>query len=86
MFRYFLRSLIGRSLLQRTLHKHFRGVPPGEILTAAREFPLTSRVDVQIGLEQLFAERGGAKLLGIHSPMNQETSTMAHVFTAGPSQ
>jgi ATPase family associated with various cellular activities (AAA) len=84
MIGYFFRSLIGRSPLQKTLRKHFRGVSPSEIVTAAREFPVTSRVDVQIALEQLFAERGGAKLLGIHSPMNQETPTMAHLFTAGP--
>jgi hypothetical protein len=84
MIGYFFRALTGRSGLQKALHKHFQGFSLGEIVTAARDFPVTSRVDVQTALEQLFAERSGAKLLGIHSQMNQETSTLAHLFSGGP--
>jgi hypothetical protein len=55
----------------------------GEIVTAARDFPIISRVDVQRALEQLFAEDTGAKLLGIHSQMGHETPTIAHLLTPG---
>jgi AAA+ superfamily predicted ATPase len=41
-------------------------------------------VDVQTALEELFAERPGTKLLGMHSQMNQETPTLAHLFSGGP--
>jgi hypothetical protein len=63
---------------------YFKGLALTDIVTAAREFPITSRVDVQTALEDAVAKRGGAKLLGIHSPMNQETPTMAHLLTRGP--
>jgi hypothetical protein len=81
---YFFRALTGRSPLQKALRDHFRGVALGEIVTAARNFPVTSRVDVQTALDDLFADRPDAKLLGIHAAMGQETSTMAHLFTSGP--
>ena len=80
---FFLRS-IGRSQIQRALHRHFNGVALTDIVTAARDFPITSRVDVQTALEDVVASRGGARLLGIHSPMNQETPTMAHLLMRGP--
>ena len=56
----------------------------GEIVTAAREFPITSRVDADSALNQLFATRADTKLLAIHSQMNQETPTLAHLFTPDP--
>jgi hypothetical protein len=56
----------------------------GDIVTAAREFPITSRVDVQGALEELFRNRPDTKLVAIHSPMNQETPTLAHLFSGGP--
>lgn len=55
-----------------------------EIVTAAREFPITSRIDVQAALDQLFATRADKKLLAVHSQMNQETPTLAHLFATGP--
>jgi hypothetical protein len=55
-----------------------------EIVTAAREFPVTSRVDVQLALDQLLADRPGARLLGVHAQMNHETPTLAHLLTPGP--
>jgi hypothetical protein len=51
MIGYFFRAVTGGSLLQRTLRKHFGGVPLSEIVTAAREFPITSRIDVQTALD-----------------------------------
>ena len=78
------RALTGRSGLRKALRKHFQGLSLGEIVTAAREFPATSRVDVQTALEQLFTERPAAKLLGIHTPVTHETPTLAHLFGGGP--
>ncbi len=63
---------------------HFEGLALSKIVTAAREFPITSRVDIQTVLDQLFADRADAKLLAVHSQMNQETPTLAHLFTTGP--
>lgn len=83
MISYFLRSL-GRSALQKMLSKHFGEVPLAGIVTAARDFPITSRVDVQTGLEGVLGERSEAKLLGIHSQMNHETPSFAHLFAPGP--
>jgi DNA polymerase III delta prime subunit len=84
MVSFFLRSMIGRSQLHRWLRTHFKTIALTDIVTAAREFPITSRVDVQIALEAVIAERGSARPLGVHSPMNQETPTMAHLLTRGP--
>jgi hypothetical protein len=81
---YMLRALTGKSDLQKALRKHFQGLSLGEIVTAAREFPITSRVDVQVALEHLMGKRQDVRLLGIHSPMNQETSTLAHLLGSGP--
>jgi len=84
MIGYFFRTLTGRSALRKTLRQHFRSVALGEIVTAAREFPITSRVDVEAALNELFANRADAKLIAVHSQMNQETPTLAHLFTGGP--
>jgi choline dehydrogenase-like flavoprotein len=46
---YVLRGFAGKSALRKALQKHFEGVQLGEMVTAAREFPIISRVDVQTG-------------------------------------
>src|SRR5262245_36442802 len=76
--------MMSRSSLQRALGDHFKGLELTDIVTAARDFPVTSRVDVHAALEQLAGERHGGRLLGIHSPMNHETPTIAHLITRGP--
>jgi len=81
---FVLRSIIGRSPLQRALQAHFKGIVFTELVTAARDFPITSRVDVHTALEEMMERRGTGRLLGIHSPMNHETFTMAHLLTRGP--
>jgi hypothetical protein len=48
------RAITGTSPLQKTLRNHFGRVQLGEIATAAREFPVTSRVDIQIALNDIF--------------------------------
>lgn len=76
--------MVGRSALQRALRDHFKGLELTDIVTAARDFPITSRVDVHTAIEQLAAQRGGSRLLSIHSPMNHQTPTIAHLMTRGP--
>lgn len=83
MIGYFLHGLRS-SALQKTLSRHFGGMPLAAIVTAARDFPITSCVDVQTALERVFGERSEAKLLGIHSQVNHETLSFAHLFAPGP--
>ena len=84
MIGYFFRSLAGASALRKTLRRHFGDVPLGQIVTAAREFPITSRVDVEAAVTGLCAGLADTKLLGVHSQMSHETPTIAHMFTGGP--
>ena len=80
---YWLQS-VASTALQKTLRKHFEGVPPSQIVTAAREFSIISRVDVQRAFDQLFATRPGTRLVGVHSQMNHQTVTLAHLLGPGP--
>jgi hypothetical protein len=84
MISYFFRSLTGRSPIQKALRRHFDGAPVATIVTAAREFPVTSRVDVQAALDQLLAARPVALMFGVHSAMSHETPTLAQLFAPGP--
>jgi hypothetical protein len=59
MLGYALRTLVGRSPIQKIVQQHFNGVGPGDICSASREFPFTSRVDPQAAVEQSFAGRSG---------------------------
>jgi hypothetical protein len=85
MIRFLLRQFIGRSEIQKKLGKHFNSIALGELVTSGKDFPVTSRVDVQAALQEAFAEtvNPGAALLGIHSQIGHETVTLAHVFTGG---
>src|SRR5262245_4783390 len=86
MIGFLVQSMFGRSALRKALQQHFGRLSVGDIATAAREFPITSRVDVQAALEQVFAGRSETRLLGIHSQMGHETPTLAHLLTPGPFQ
>jgi ATPase family associated with various cellular activities (AAA) len=78
--------LFGRSTFRKILQKHFGNASVGDIATAAREFPVTSRVDVQTALEQVFAGQPGTTLMGVHSQMGHETPTLAQLLSEGPFQ
>jgi hypothetical protein len=84
MIGYLLRAVTRKSALHKALQKHFEGAQLGEIITAAREFPTISRVDLQMALDQMFEKRSATRLLGIHSQMGHETPTLAHLFGTGP--
>jgi hypothetical protein len=80
----FLLGMLGRSRVQRTLEKHFRGLSLSTIVTAARDFPVTSRVDVHAALDQMLTKQPDTRVVGIHSQMGHETPTLAHLFTRSP--
>jgi hypothetical protein len=84
MIGYAFRTLTGKSPMQKKLKEHFGRLPVEETATTARSFPLASRVDVQLAIDQFFAGHGTSTLLGIHSAMGHETPTLAHLFTRGP--
>jgi ATPase family associated with various cellular activities (AAA) len=84
MISFFLRSALASSRLQRALRTHFKGIAVTDIVTAGRDFPITSRVDVQAAIEDVVPPGEEARLLGIHAPMNHETPTIAHLLAPGP--
>ena len=84
MIGYAFRMMTGKSPIQKKLKQHFGGHPLEEIITAARTFPLASRVDVQLAIDDFFSGREKPLLLGIHSALGHETPTLAHLFTRGP--
>ncbi len=73
-----------KSGTQVRLIGHFGARALEDIVTAARTFPLASRVDVQRAVEQFFVGREEPALLGIHAAYGHETITAAHLFTQGP--
>jgi hypothetical protein len=83
MVSFLFRTVFG-SGLQNTLRKHFGGVPIAEIVTAAREFPVTSRVDVQRALDDWFQAQSGVTAIGVHAQVSHETLTLAHLSAPGP--
>ena len=84
MFGYWFQMITGRSATRKRLRRHFGGLPLERIVTAARTFPVASRVDMQIALDDFFARREKPLLLGIHAPFGHETPTLAHLCTSGP--
>lgn len=84
MIGYIFRTFTGKSPTQRKLKQHFGRRPLEEIVTAARTFPLASRVDVQLAIDEFFSGREKPIVLGIHSVIGHETPTLAHLFTRGP--
>jgi hypothetical protein len=80
-----LAMLTRTSSLGKALHEHFQGTEIGDIVTAARQFPIISRVDIQMALDQIFENRPASKLHGILSPMmGHQPVTLALLFSAGP--
>jgi AAA+ superfamily predicted ATPase len=63
-----IRVLAGKSTISRMLQKHFHGQAPHTLVTTGRSFPLASRVDVQLALDDFFSNDPNAQRLGLHSP------------------
>jgi hypothetical protein len=86
------RAAFGGSRFRKTLLKHF-GVPPGQIATAGRQFPITARVDIQSAFEEMLKTRPGTTLFGITCVNPHEVPTLANTLAgshfpvdAGPLQ
>jgi hypothetical protein len=63
-----IRMLAGQSSVSKLLRKHFHGYPPHALVTTGRTFPLASRVDVQLALDEFFTRNEGVLRFGLHSP------------------
>ena len=77
------RMMSGLSATRKRLAKHFAGHRLERLATAARSFPIASRVDLQLAVDSFFAARAKPTLLGIHVMFGFETPTLAHLFSAG---
>jgi hypothetical protein len=70
------------SQLQKRLLKHFN-LPARDVVTAGRQFPISSRIDLQSGLENLLNVDAATTLLGLVSPNSHESLTFAQML-GGP--
>lgn len=50
-----IRALAGKSTISKMLQKHFHGQAPHTLVTTGRSFPMASRVDVQMALDDFFS-------------------------------
>jgi hypothetical protein len=85
MIGYFLRGVTGKSAVRKALQKRFEGVQLGEIVTAAREFPMIkySKTALLQGFLE-FMRRWGMKLRRwrICSPLGPSQWTLVRCSTA----
>jgi ATPase family associated with various cellular activities (AAA) len=65
------------------LREHFGKSDLSSLVAASRTFPVTSRADLQVALEKLFAEAYKATLIGIHPQYSHEPLSTAHLVTEG---
>jgi hypothetical protein len=65
------------------LKKHFGSTKLASLVAANRTFPVTSRPDLQIALEKIFAETYRADLYGIHPQYSHEQLSTSHLATEG---
>jgi len=63
------------------LRSHFGKQRLEQLVTASRNFPLSARVDVQLALDKIFAERFKAELIGVHRRFGHETMTIPELLT-----
>jgi hypothetical protein len=78
-----LRAFRPRDPLRALLQRHFQRVPVEQLITAARTFPVTTRVDLQLALERLFRDQFPSAPVGIHSQFSHETLSFAHLLGGG---
>jgi hypothetical protein len=67
---------------RKALERHFGKEAVTTLVTAGRTFPITSRVDVQLALEALFAKDYSARLIGVHSHFTPETMSIASLISS----
>jgi hypothetical protein len=61
-----IRTLSKRPTVSKLLRKHFRGYPPDALATTSRTFPITSRVDLQLALDEFFTRKDGNRRFGLN--------------------
>jgi hypothetical protein len=79
MFRRSKTRHTARALLQQ----HFAPLEIDRLVTAGRTFPVTTRVDLQVALEDQFRSRYPAALRGVHAEYAMETLSIAHLASDG---
>ncbi|WP_263367163.1 AAA family ATPase [Edaphobacter bradus] len=67
------------ALAATALQEHFPGLPLESLVSSNRTFPITSRVDLQRALDQVFQD-SQTKLHGLHARYAHETITVAHLL------
>ena len=72
------------SLALDVMKKHFGRDQLIGLVAASRTFPVTSRADLQIALDRIFAETFRAALYGVHAQFNHEPLSTSHLTTEGP--
>lgn len=70
-----------QSLVAHKLAHHFRRQPLEQLVTASRNFPVSSRIDLQVALDKIFEEQFKAELIGLHRRFGHETMTFSELLT-----
>jgi hypothetical protein len=63
-----IRTLARQTSVPQILRKHFHRYTPGDLVTTCRTFPPASRVDLQLALDEFFAQKHGTRRLGLNLP------------------
>jgi hypothetical protein len=61
-----IRTFARQSTVPQILRKHFRRYPPDTLVTTGRTFPHTSRVDLQLALDEFFARKDSNRRFGLN--------------------
>src|SRR5258706_221409 len=69
-----------KPLALHELTDHFKPLGLNELITASREFPIASRVDLQTALSYLLGETYPARLLGVHRMYSHSTLTFSDLL------
>src|SRR2546428_12115567 len=69
-----------KHLVSGFVKRHFAGLQPQNLMTAGRDFPVTTRVDLQSALDAVFSKRYEARPIGVHSSFCPGTISFSHLF------
>jgi hypothetical protein len=58
-----IRTLARQTTVPQILRKHFHRYTPGDLVTTCRTFPPASRVDLQLAVDEFFAQKHGTRRL-----------------------
>jgi AAA+ superfamily predicted ATPase len=71
------KKIDANTLVATALRKHFGDIALSELTTACRKFPVTTRVDLQKALDEVFTSDYQVKLFGLHRDYNYSTLTFS---------